>query len=87
MASMARRIPPRGTVEFRRYWRDKAMWQNLEEQVEQMQHVAENTEPHRREYFNQALICLKLALEAVKEGWKLHYIKSSESDKAGESNA
>lgn len=86
MADKERRIPPKGTLQYRRYWRDKTMWQNLDAQLEQMQFIADNTDSVRKELFDQAVIFLKFASKVVKEGWHLDYIKSSEPDR-GESDA
>ena len=68
---MANRFPPKGTLPYRRYWRDRRVMDEIETTTREVQHCAEDTDPQRQEYYNRALRLMREAHAAMKEGWKL----------------
>lgn len=68
---MGKRIPPKGTVEYRRYWRDRHMMDEIELKAKDTQHCAENTELKRSELYKEAAELLKQAHAKFKAGWLL----------------
>jgi hypothetical protein len=71
---MGDRIPQKGTVEYRRYWRDKRILEEIDRVLNEVAFAAEETEPPRRQDFAQARALMVNAKLAFKAGWKKPYI-------------
>lgn len=71
---MGNRIPPKGTEEYRRYWRDKRIIDEIKRVEDEVAYTAANTEPNRRPDFERSLKLIREARMTYEQGWKLPYI-------------
>lgn len=65
------RIPPKGTPEYRRYWRDKRVIQEIGRVLEEVRHCSENTDIERKQKYMRSMGLILEAKQEFNEGWRI----------------
>jgi len=68
------RIPKKGTPEYRAYWRDRALIDDLKIVRDKLAYIAGMSESARKVLYQQGLTQVDEAIKTFKLGWQLPYI-------------
>ena len=72
---MANRIPPKGTLGYRRYWRDKDALYELKQLKDRALLAKADSLPqtHQHEQFSNAVMHIDQAISHFEAGWQQEY--------------
>jgi hypothetical protein len=73
MNDKTNRIPPKGHLNRCRYWRDKRILQQLEQEAVEISFAIEDSTGTQKEFFKAALNNMQKTIKAFKFGWQENY--------------